>query len=151
MAELLQAGVAEAPEEIEPYLQILLHIADSSITYRTRYLTALRTELVLDLLLVDESNPRSIGFQFAALLDHLAKLPEYNNTVCHLEQELVSRALESIRATPMADLARRDGEGHLGALVSLLERLKRDMYDLSDALATHYLSPVVASRFVSSY
>ena len=51
MAELLQAGVAEAPEEIEPYLRILLYIADSSITYRTRYLTALRTDLVLDLLL----------------------------------------------------------------------------------------------------
>ena len=39
LAELLRAGVAEAPDEIEPYLQMLLHIADSSITYRTRYLT----------------------------------------------------------------------------------------------------------------
>ena len=28
---------------------------------------------------------------------------------------------------------------------------KADMYELSDALATHYLSPVVSSRFVSSY
>ena len=34
MAELLNAGVAEAPEEIEPYLRMLLYIADSSITYR---------------------------------------------------------------------------------------------------------------------
>jgi uncharacterized circularly permuted ATP-grasp superfamily protein/uncharacterized alpha-E superfamily protein len=150
MAELLQAGVAEAPEEIEPYLQILLHIADSSITYRTRYLTALRTDLVLDLLLVDESNPRSVGFQFAALLDHLEKLPLYDNTVCHLEQGLVSKALHAVRATPMADLSRKDNEGHLGVLVELLEQLKGNMYDLSDALAAHYLSPVVSPRFVSS-
>jgi uncharacterized circularly permuted ATP-grasp superfamily protein/uncharacterized alpha-E superfamily protein len=151
MAELLQAGVAEAPEEIEPYLQILLHIADSSITYRTRYLTALRTDLVLDLLLVDESNPRSVGFQFAALLDHLQKLPEHDNTVCYLEQQLVSNALNAVRATSMADLSRRNDEGHLGALVELLQQLKGSLYQLSDELADHYLSPIVSSRFVSSH
>ena len=62
IADLLYSGVAEAPAEVEPYLQILLQIADSSITYRTRYLTVLRTDLVLELLLADESNPRSMGF-----------------------------------------------------------------------------------------
>jgi uncharacterized alpha-E superfamily protein len=151
MAELLQAGVAEAPGEIEPYLQILLHIADSSITYRTRYLTALRTDLVLDLLLVDESNPRSIGFQFAALLDHMENLPLHDNTVCLLEQGLVSKALLAVRTTPMEELSKRDGEGHLGGLIELLQQLRGDMYDLSDALAAHYLSPVVPAHFVSSH
>ncbi len=151
MAELLRAGVAEAPEAIEPYLQILLHIADSSITYRTRYLTALRTDLVLDLLLVDESNPRSVGFQLVSLLHLLEKLPKHDGTACPVDRELVSGVLNAIRATPMAELSRRDNQGHLGALAELLERVKGNMYDLSDALATHYLSPVVSSRFVSSY
>jgi uncharacterized circularly permuted ATP-grasp superfamily protein/uncharacterized alpha-E superfamily protein len=150
MAELLLAGVAEAPEEIEPYLQILLHIADSSITYRTRYLTVLRTELVLDLLLVDESNPRSIGFQFAALLDHLQKLPEHDHTACHLEQGLVSSALTAVRTSPLAELSLRDEDGRLGALAALLQQLKGSMYELSDALAAHYLSPVANARLVRS-
>ncbi len=150
MAELLQAGVAEAPEEIEPHLQILLQIADSSITYRTRYLTALRTDLVLDLLLVDESNPRSIGFQFAALLDHLENLPEYDHTTCHFEQGLVAKCLSTIRLTPLADLSRRDDNGRFGTLVALLQQMKADMFSLSDALGAHYLSPVAASRLVRS-
>jgi uncharacterized circularly permuted ATP-grasp superfamily protein/uncharacterized alpha-E superfamily protein len=150
MAELLQAGVAEAPEEIEPYLRILLYIADSSITYRTRYLTALRTDLVLDLLLVDESNPRSIGFQFASLLDHLEKLPQHDPTACEIEKALVARALDAVRVTSVAELARRDDKGHRGALARLLQQLQWDMYELSDALAAHYLSPVVSARFVSS-
>ncbi len=150
MAELLRAGVAEAPREIEPFLQILLHIADSSITYRTRYLTALRTDLVLDLLLVDESNPRSVAFQFAALLDHLEKLPLHDNKVCHIEQGIVFRALHAVRATPIVELSQRDDEGHLVALIELLRQLSENMYDLSDALAAHYLSPVISSRFVSS-
>ena len=150
MAELLQAGVAEAPEAIEPYLRILLYIADSSITYRTRYLTTLRTDLVLDLLLVDESNPRSIGFQFASLLDHLEKLPEHGHISCRTEKALVSEAIHTVRVTPMTELARRDPNGQLGALAALLQQLKADMYDLSDALAAHYLTPVVPPRFVSS-
>jgi uncharacterized circularly permuted ATP-grasp superfamily protein/uncharacterized alpha-E superfamily protein len=150
MADLLQAGVAEAPEEMEPYLRMLLYIADSSITYRTRYLTALRTDLVLDLLLVDESNPRSLIFQLADLLKHLDQLPKYNDVACDLEKELVSKAINTVRATPMVELSKRDKNGHLGALVELLRQVKSDMYDLSDALATHYLSPVVSSHFVSS-
>jgi uncharacterized circularly permuted ATP-grasp superfamily protein/uncharacterized alpha-E superfamily protein len=150
MAELLQAGVAEAPEAIEPYLRILLYVADSSITYRTRYLTTLRTDLVLDLLLVDEANPRSIGFQFASLLDHLEKLPEYDHTTCRTEKALVSRALHTVRVTPVTELALRGEDGQLGALTGLLQQLKADMYDLSDALVAHYLTPVVSPRFVSS-
>jgi uncharacterized circularly permuted ATP-grasp superfamily protein/uncharacterized alpha-E superfamily protein len=150
MADLLQAGVAEAPGEIEPYLRILLYIADSSITYRTRYLTALRTDLVLDLLLVDESNPRSVGFQFASLLGHIEKLPEHSHTASPIEKSLVTRALHLVRTTPMAELARRDKSGHLGALAGLLQQLKGDVYDLSDALGAHYLSPVVSPHFVSS-
>ena len=150
MAHLLEAGVAQAPEEIEPYLRILLYIADSSITYRTRYLTALRTDLVLDLLLVDESNPRSIGFQLASLLSHLEKLPEHDHAVCDSEKALVAKAIHAVRVAPMAELSRRDKFGRMGALTELLEQLKDDMYDLSDALASHYLSPVVSARFVSS-
>jgi uncharacterized alpha-E superfamily protein len=150
MAHLLQAGVAEAPEEIEPYLRILLYIADSSITYRTRYLTALRTDLVLDLLLVDESNPRSIGFQFAALLDHIENLPDHDHKACDTERSIVAKAMQAVRLAPMAELSRRDEAGRLGTLDELLQQLKDDMFDLSDALATHYLSPVVSARFVSS-
>jgi len=69
LAELLRVAVVEVPPATQPYLQILLQVADSSITYRTRYLSLLRIDLVLQLLLVDELNPRSVGFQLAALVD----------------------------------------------------------------------------------
>jgi uncharacterized circularly permuted ATP-grasp superfamily protein/uncharacterized alpha-E superfamily protein len=150
MAELLQAGVADAPEDIEPYLRIVLFVADSSITYRTRYLTALRTDLVLDLLLADETNPRSVGFQLASLLQHLESLPSQDPMACSIERGLVCGGLQALRITPMEGLARRDENGRLSNLTSLLHQLKSDMYDLSDALAAHYLSPVVSARFVSS-
>src|SRR5262245_43261951 len=67
-AELVRCTLRSAAIELEPSLQVLLQIADSSITYRRRYPTVLQTDLVLELLVSDESNPRSLAFQLATLL-----------------------------------------------------------------------------------
>jgi uncharacterized circularly permuted ATP-grasp superfamily protein/uncharacterized alpha-E superfamily protein len=151
MANLLRSGVAEAPVEIEPYLQILLQIADSSITYRTRYLSFLRTEFVLELLLVDESNPRSVGFQLATLLHQIDRLREHDEARRHLlSWSLATKALSGVRVAQMVELSRRDAGGRLGALEGLIEQLKTDLYDLSDALTADYLSHLKASRLTSS-
>ncbi len=56
-------------------MEAVLEIADSLMTYRSRYLSTLQPAPVLDLLLSDETNPRSIGFQLAALSDHVEGLP----------------------------------------------------------------------------
>ena len=106
LAGLLRSGLADSADDIEPYLRILLHIADSSITYRTRYLTVLRTDLVLDLLITDETNPRSLAFQLATLQDHVVKLPVHEDDGRHsLEERQVLKALAAVR------LARSDRPG----------------------------------------
>jgi uncharacterized alpha-E superfamily protein len=56
-------------------LEAVLEIADSSLTYRRRYLTHLEAHAVVDLLLADESNPRAVAFQVIAIEQHLAALP----------------------------------------------------------------------------
>jgi uncharacterized circularly permuted ATP-grasp superfamily protein/uncharacterized alpha-E superfamily protein len=53
----------------------LLRLADSMITYRSRYLTHLQRSAVLDLLLLDPGNPRGLRFQLDAILTALSKLP----------------------------------------------------------------------------
>ncbi len=60
------------------YLEYLLEVADSSVTYRTRYYTTLQPLAVLDVLMLDESNPRSLEFQLAHLVDLYEKLPRYD-------------------------------------------------------------------------
>ncbi len=54
---------------------LLLELADSIMTYRSRYLTTPMLPPVIDLLLLDETNPRSVAFQVAALIDHVDQLP----------------------------------------------------------------------------
>src|SRR5262249_49564935 len=71
---LFQGALALGPGST-PVLEPMLDIADSVMTYRRRYLAQPQWPAVLDLLLADESNPRSLAFQVAALADHSANLP----------------------------------------------------------------------------
>ena len=57
--------------------EYLLEVADSSITYRSRYYTTLQPLAVLDVLLSDGTNPRSLAFQLEHLVDLYAKLPRH--------------------------------------------------------------------------
>jgi uncharacterized circularly permuted ATP-grasp superfamily protein/uncharacterized alpha-E superfamily protein len=55
-------------------LDWLLEFCDSSITYRSRYMGQPEWLPVLDLVLRDESNPRSVAFQLRGLSDMLARI-----------------------------------------------------------------------------
>jgi uncharacterized circularly permuted ATP-grasp superfamily protein/uncharacterized alpha-E superfamily protein len=56
-------------------LDATLELGDSQITYRTRYVAAASLMPVLDLMVLDDNNPRSVAFQAARIADHLAELP----------------------------------------------------------------------------
>jgi uncharacterized circularly permuted ATP-grasp superfamily protein/uncharacterized alpha-E superfamily protein len=148
---LLDAALARTElkeeDDLEPCLEVLLQIADSSITYRTRYLTEVRPEFVLELLLADESNPRSVAFQLARMLEQIQLLPGWDtDESASPEQRLISKALSLIRQAWMADLAKRDEEGKLGALGELAQQVRATLYDFSDALTAQYLSHLSQSR-----
>ena len=58
----LRELTAGLDEESWPLLEYLLEVADSSMTYRSRYFTTLQPMAVLDVLMADETNPRSLEF-----------------------------------------------------------------------------------------
>ena len=64
------ASTRAAPTELD----WLLDLADSSVTYRSRYLAAPEWLPVLDMLVRDEANPRSLAFQVKGLAEYVAKL-----------------------------------------------------------------------------
>src|SRR5262249_14621736 len=77
LAQLLLGKIARTwgSEEVTGSLLFPLELADCFITYRSRYRLAPVLPLVLDLLLVDETNPRGVAFQLAALVRHIDTLP----------------------------------------------------------------------------
>jgi uncharacterized circularly permuted ATP-grasp superfamily protein/uncharacterized alpha-E superfamily protein len=58
-------------------LDALLELADSQITYRQRYVMIAARAPVIDLVLLDPNNPRSVIYQLDRIEAHLAALPKY--------------------------------------------------------------------------
>lgn len=128
-------------------LEDVLHIADSSITYRRRYLTSLQTAPVIDLLLTDETNPRSLAFQFAALQDHVDKLPQALDQVGPTEEErLVLQGTTAIRLADVVALSAVVEDGRRVQFQELLGQLGALLPQLSEAMTLHYLSHAQSAR-----
>ena len=57
-------------------LDLLLELADSQISYRQRYVMIAAPAPVLDLVMLDPNNPRSVEFQLDRIETHLGALPK---------------------------------------------------------------------------
>ena len=120
--------------------EMLLEIADSSMTYRNRYPGLLEAAPLIDLLLIDETNPRSIGFQFAALADHVEALPDDDaSPVLSGERRAVMDAVGQLRLADVDRLAEVDERGSRGELAALLRQLEGLVRKFSDAITHRYL------------
>ncbi|HET9219941.1 MAG TPA: alpha-E domain-containing protein, partial [Terriglobia bacterium] len=135
----------------EPHLQVLLQMADSSITYRRRYPMVVEVESVLEVLVSDETNPRALAFQFATLLQEIDRLQEIASEGEGRERELASRALTAVRKAKVDKLAERNPDGRYSALDELIGDLRWTLYEISDVLTASYLSHLTASRLTVSW
>lgn len=135
--DLLRHGISSKLDNLD----LVLQIADSSITYRSRYLTNLRLKYVLDLLLFDETNPRSVAFQLVSLAELSEKLPSKD---ANKPWSLALKPLSTIRRSSSDELV------YPNSLDKLLTLLRGDLFDLSEALTGRYLSHVMPSRLVSA-
>jgi uncharacterized alpha-E superfamily protein len=125
-------------------LECLLEVADSSMTYRTRYYTTLQPLAVLDVLMADETNPRSLDFQLSHLVDLYQKLPR------HLPDDLQAMrdALALLRSfdlreinypLPGAAMGTNASNG-LSRLEHFLKGLERLLPSWSNNLSSRYFS-----------
>ena len=120
--------------------EMLLEIADSSMTYRNRYPGVLEAAPLIDLLVIDETNPRSIGFQLAALADHVEALPvDDASPVLSGERRAMMAAVSQLRLADVDRLASYDDQGGRGELAGLLTRLDGLIREFADAISHRYL------------
>jgi uncharacterized alpha-E superfamily protein len=127
-----------------PLLECLLEVADSSMTYRSRYYTTLQPLAVLDVLMADETNPRSLDFQLMHLVHLYGQLPR------HLPEDL-NAMREAVSLLRSFDLAKMSyplpGAPAIPGLADGLERLERFLRGLelllpswSNNLSSRYFS-----------
>jgi uncharacterized alpha-E superfamily protein len=147
MVELIRHGLGFECTQDSGQLEILLEIADSSITYRSRYLTSLQTDLVLDLLLLDEANPRSLAYQLVRLREHAEHLPGSRSLIRRpAEARIAISLLAAVQLVEIRELACVNPEGRRDHLESLLNRLKGELRLLSETLTREYFNQALPAR-----
>jgi uncharacterized circularly permuted ATP-grasp superfamily protein/uncharacterized alpha-E superfamily protein len=104
-------------------LESVLGAAESIITYRFRYRSHAQLETVLELLLLDRGNPRSLAYQLDRLTEDFDALPRADERRLREDQRLTLEAYTTVHLADPAELARETAGGRRPALESLLERL----------------------------
>jgi uncharacterized circularly permuted ATP-grasp superfamily protein/uncharacterized alpha-E superfamily protein len=122
---------------IDGGLDLLLELADSQITYRQRYLMVAAPTPVIDLVLLDPNNPRSVVFQFDRIEAHLAALPNRSGPGrLSPVQQLAAAIATRLRTT---DAAAIDD--------ALLLDVEQSLMKLSESISTAYLTSNERSDF----
>jgi uncharacterized circularly permuted ATP-grasp superfamily protein/uncharacterized alpha-E superfamily protein len=135
---MLQVAVVEGRSH---GLDWLLELSDSTVTYRSRYLVAPEWLPVLDLLLRDEANPRSVAFQVKGLSEYIAKLEQTHG---RFASDVLAPAQIALRNL-MPDDLHPESE----AVAHVLDQLHRAALAASDELSLKFFSHA-ASRSVLS-
>ncbi len=118
------------------HLEALLDVADSLLTYRSRYLAVLRPAPVVDLLLLDETNPQAVIFQVNRLIESADRLPrQHQALLTPLQRQLVAMQAR-LFTTDVFEVCAGDGE----ALRELLEEMATGFWAVSDELSGSYFS-----------
>ena len=123
-------------------LNLLLELADSAMTYRSRYKAVPQLPAVLDLVMADDTNPRSVIFQIAEIERHLAVMPlEHESGPVSDAQKIVIGLLTELKLANVEKLATvRSKSGLRTHLDRLATRVEDGADELSDVIERRYFS-----------
>jgi uncharacterized alpha-E superfamily protein len=142
---LLRSALGTSSPRESVVLEALLDIAASATTYRRRYLATLQAAPVVDLLLCDETNPRSALFQLEVLAGHVQALPRAVRTPRSPQEKLVLSALTELRVVDVPDLCDVVEHRERRRLLALLDRVGAHLPALSNSLSAAYFNHAVLS------
>ena len=148
LVDLFRAIIVPLSPRTWPTLEMLLEVADSSMTYRSRYFTVLQAAPVLDLLMNEAANPRSLAFQLQDLMEHCRCLSERpsgagwpRSKQRHLEEAAANLFRADVRA-----LCQPDEQSIREPLDQLLAGTGAALPALSDAITHVYFSHAEMGR-----
>ncbi len=126
---LLESRPARSEVQV---LESVLVAAESVVTHRRRYRGAMHVSDALDLLLLDDRNPRSLAFALAQLRTHLAEMPL--STGSTRSERLLDHLEELVSGIDPAELSVPEG-GRRADLAELLQEVTSQLEQLSDSIA----------------
>jgi uncharacterized circularly permuted ATP-grasp superfamily protein/uncharacterized alpha-E superfamily protein len=131
---------AHPPATQHLMVESALTAAESIITHRRRYPARGGLETVLELLITDPSNPRSVAFQLERLSDDLRHAPAAEHRM-GLARKLADSLAERLLAADRVGLVAVT-EGERPALAEFLDSVTEDLRRMYQLIATaHFVHP----------
>ena len=113
----------------------MLEVADSTLTYRSRYNLLPNIAAVYDLVLLDDTNPRSLFFQINQLAQHFERLPRESESVTAAAKNFARLQLAPAHSRSARTRRRGRKAGRTAKLAAAHPETLRDLPRLSDAIA----------------
>lgn len=123
-------------------LETVLELGVSLMTYRSRYLANVHSAGVLDLVLTDETNPRSLAYQFAKVKAHIDELPRDQDAPgFSIEQRCIMTLLNEVRMFDLETMAQNKavGEANEESELESLASWQEQVNALGNLLSHRYL------------
>jgi uncharacterized circularly permuted ATP-grasp superfamily protein/uncharacterized alpha-E superfamily protein len=149
-SRLIRSTLVKVGADEPSLLEAILEIADSSLTYRRRYFTQLDTAAVVDLLLTDEANPRSVAYQVAAIEQHLCSLPQQSHhphTSAHTQ--LILQLRTRLRLIDLTVVCVSSEDGVRPELDALLTEIMDGIQQIAAMVSQVYFSHAAVTRRLS--
>ncbi|MCW2758209.1 MAG: hypothetical protein JWO46_1955 [Nocardioidaceae bacterium] len=127
-------------------LDAVLTASESAVTHTRRYRGNVRPGNVLELLLLDNANPRSLRFTLQRVAEHLGALP--GSTGSSRPERLLSGLIATLDGSEMTTLVAIGGVDRPN-LVSFLEHVTGQLSRLGEAIAELHFSTGPAPRPMS--
>jgi uncharacterized circularly permuted ATP-grasp superfamily protein/uncharacterized alpha-E superfamily protein len=143
LCTLLDAVLAAPDADNHSLLEAVLEVADSSITYRSRYNLLPQLAAVADLILLDDRNPRAVLFQIHQLVQHFERLPQERDSS---GREILNHCRARLERGDTRELAGFKGSLPGSKTGRLIQQTLRDLPKLSDAIAASYFAHSAISR-----
>jgi len=131
-------------------LEAVLISTDSLIIYQRRYRSYIQLPLVLELLLLDETHPRSVAYQLHNLSIHVSALPKGKGK-SHLSEEerLILKAYTSLRLCNLHELTQvNEDDGIYTDFEMLLSNITDLLWQLAEVIAEAYFSHSQTSQLM---
>jgi uncharacterized alpha-E superfamily protein len=129
-------------------LETVLEAADSTLTYRSRYNLLPNLTTTFDLVILDDTNPRSLLFQLLQLVKHFDRLPqEKQSALPSSGQRILLKLVTRVRLLDPRELAHADAESRGETdTARVLSKTLRDLPRLAEAIAVSYFAHSTISR-----
>lgn len=145
--DLLNLAFVNAERPGIPLWEVVMTTTDNLTAYRRRYRSELHPTAILDLLLFDEDNPRSVGYQLRRLQTRIERLPRAETPYRSAEERLILKAVSTLQLADIEALTRLADDARAeAALAGLLEALHAPLTELSDAVVHSHFSHAEVPR-----